>query len=81
MGVNHSLYGPNGEYLGSDGDGGGTGALGELINVFQPSRHHLVDEQERQRIDIVQRPSTADPNGEIDLDSGVVVIAPVAPES
>ncbi len=72
--MDKSAYGPNGEYLGT-GSGGAAGAFGQLIDPFQPSQQYLTEERERQRLDIAQRPVTGDPNGEIDLDSGVVVIA------
>ncbi|WP_425358527.1 DUF6191 domain-containing protein [Xylanimonas cellulosilytica] len=49
--------------------------LGDLVDAFQPSRHHLTEERERQRLDTAQRPLTADSNGEIDLDSGVVIVS------
>jgi hypothetical protein len=55
------------------GTTGGVG-LGDLIEVFQPTRHHLVAEAERQKRDIVQRPSTDKPFGPIDLASGKVTI-------
>jgi hypothetical protein len=48
--------------------GAGGGVLGDLIDVFQPNREHLVAEQERQRLDIRQTGDAAPP---IDLDSGV----------
>lgn len=51
----------------------GSGALGELVEVFQPSRHHLVEEMQRQEHDVVQSPS-ADPG--IDLDAGTAVVRP-----
>jgi hypothetical protein len=59
--------------------GGGTGALGELIDLFQPGHRTLVDEQERKRREIVQSPSADPGHGAIDLESGVVVIVPDEP--
>ena len=52
----------------------GSGALGDLIEVFQPSHHHLVQEQERQRGEVRQTGSAAPPFG-IDLDAGVATLA------
>ncbi len=51
----------------------GSGALGELIDVFQPGHRTLVAEQERQRLDIHQTPGEAPPFA-IDLDAGVAVV-------
>ncbi|MHB1490459.1 MAG: DUF6191 domain-containing protein [Cellulomonas sp.] len=51
----------------------GSGALGELIDVFQPGHRTLVAEQERQRLDIHQTPGEAPPFT-IDLDAGVAVV-------
>lgn len=51
----------------------GSGALGELIDVFQPGHRTLVAEQERQRLDIHQSPGEAPPFA-IDLDAGVAVL-------
>lgn len=45
------------------------GALGDLIDVFQPSRAHVVEEQERQRHD---RQDDGDGAPPVDLDAGVV---------
>lgn len=56
------------------GESAGSGAFGELVDVFQPSRVHLTEEKERQRLDIVQAPSTAPPI-DVDLESGVVVFS------
>ncbi|WP_051702823.1 DUF6191 domain-containing protein [Oerskovia turbata] len=56
------------------GESPGSGAFGELVDVFQPSRVHLTEEKERQRLDIVQAPSTAPPI-DVDLESGVVVFS------
>jgi len=54
--------------------GGGSGALGDLIEVFQPNHQHLVAEQERQRNDVREAGSAAPPLG-IDLDAGVATLA------
>ena len=51
------------------------GALGDLIEVFQPSHHHLVEETERQRDEVRQTGSAAPPFG-IDLEAGVALLAP-----
>ncbi|MFF2623283.1 DUF6191 domain-containing protein [Oerskovia jenensis] len=56
------------------GESAGAGAFGELVDVFQPSRVHLTEEKERQRLDIAQAPSTAPPI-DVDLESGVVVFS------
>ncbi|GAA2719066.1 DUF6191 domain-containing protein [Cellulomonas aerilata] len=53
--------------------GGAGGVLGDLLEVFGPSRRHVVEEQERRRHDI-QLPGTAAPPGsgvDVDLDAGV----------
>lgn len=55
------------------GTGGFAGALGELMDVFQPSREHLVTELERQRHDLHQTPSGA-PDWDVDLESGRAVL-------
>jgi hypothetical protein len=47
--------------------GGASGALGELVDVFQPSRTHVTDEQERQRHD---RQDAGDAAPPVDLDAG-----------
>lgn len=51
----------------------GSGALGELIDLFQPGHRTLVAEQERQRLDIHQSPGEAPPFA-IDLDAGVAMV-------
>lgn len=55
--------------------GGGSGALGDLIEVFQPNHQHLVAEQSRQRGEIREVGSGAPPLG-IDLERGVATLAP-----
>ncbi|NUU16159.1 hypothetical protein HP550_02695 [Cellulomonas humilata] len=55
-----------------------SGALGDLIDVFQPNRVHLTAEQERQKLDIMQ---TGDAAGRLDLDSGVVRLDPDPPRN
>lgn len=67
-----------GELTGS-GESVGSGAFGALVDVFQPSRVHLTEEKERQRLDIAQAPSTAPPI-DVDLESGVVVFSAEAYE-
>ncbi|PJJ73804.1 hypothetical protein CLV28_1285 [Sediminihabitans luteus] len=58
-----------------EGSGSGaSGALGELVAIFHPSATTLVEEKERRRLDIAQRPDSDPGQGEIDLDSGVVVL-------
>lgn len=59
-----------------EGSGVASGLLGDLVEVFQPSRHHVTDEQDRQALDIRQAPVEGPP----DLDSGVVVL-PADPAS
>jgi hypothetical protein len=49
--------------------GGGASALGELVDVFQPSRTHVTEEQERRRHD---RQDAGDAAPPIDLDAGTV---------
>ncbi|ADG75019.1 hypothetical protein Cfla_2124 [Cellulomonas flavigena DSM 20109] len=39
----------------------GGGFLGELVEIFQPNRQHLVAEVERQRMDIVREGDAAPP--------------------
>jgi glyoxylase-like metal-dependent hydrolase (beta-lactamase superfamily II) len=59
--------------------GGGAGALGELIALFQPGVRHLHEEQERQRHDVVL-PGDADPPWDVDLDHGTArMTAPRVP--
>jgi hypothetical protein len=71
--ANRSLPRPSSE----SGESAGVSALGDLIEVFQPSRVHVTEELERRRLDIVQRPAEGEPF-EIDLDSGVVVLPPTS---
>ncbi len=61
------------KHAATSGTLGGAG-LGDVMEAFQPGRAHLVEEAERKRREIVQSPSDAPPYGEIDLDSGVVVL-------
>ncbi|GAA3819890.1 DUF6191 domain-containing protein [Cellulomonas soli] len=51
------------------GSSAATGALGDLVEIFQPSRVHLTEELERQRLETDLVGDSAPP---IDLDSGVV---------
>jgi hypothetical protein len=50
---------------------GGSGALGELIELFQPSRRHVVEERQRQHLTADLPESGAPPLG-VDLEAGVV---------
>ncbi|NKY40660.1 DUF6191 domain-containing protein [Cellulomonas septica] len=50
-----------------------SGMFGGLVDVFQPSREHLTQEQDRQRLDIQHAGDTAPP---VDLDAGVARIDP-----
>lgn len=59
-----------------EGSGVASGLLGDLVEVFQPSRHHVTDEQDRHALDIRQAPVEGPP----DLDAGVVVLQPTPPE-
>ncbi|CAL8973595.1 hypothetical protein CELL_01566 [Cellulomonas sp. T2.31MG-18] len=59
-----------------EGPGVASGLLGDLVEVFQPSRHHVTDEQDRHALDIRQAPVEGPP----DLDSGVVVLPPTPSE-
>jgi hypothetical protein len=52
-----------------------SGMLGDLVEIFQPSRTHVTEEQERRALDIRQTPDTDPP---LDLDTGVVVLPPRA---
>lgn len=54
----------------------GVGALGELIEVFQPSRTHVTDEQQRQRHTLQDAGDAAPP---IDLDAGVARVDAAPP--
>jgi hypothetical protein len=56
------------------GSGTGSGFLGDLVEVFQPSRRHVVAEQERRR-DHVQLPESGEPPL-VDLDAGIAHLAP-----
>ena len=53
------------------GGGGASGALGELVDVFQPSRTHVTEEQERRRHD---RQDAGDAAPPIDLDAGTAEV-------
>ncbi len=50
-----------------------SGMFGEIVEIFQPSRTHLTEEKERQRLDIVQRPAEGRPF-DVDLDGGVFYV-------
>lgn len=59
--------------------GGGGGVFADLFLLFQPSRQHVVEEQDRQRLTIAQK-ETGDPPLGIDLDAGTAVLpAPATP--
>ena len=50
-----------------------SGMLGDLVEVFQPSRTQVTEEQQRRFLDIRQAPDTDPP---LDLDQGVVALPP-----
>ncbi len=52
--------------------------FGALFAIFQPGVEHLIEERERQRLDIVQR-EDGDPPWEIDLGAGTAVLRPPHP--
>ena len=54
-------------------EGVGGVPLGELFEIFQPGIGHLIEEKERQRLDIVQR-EDGDPPWELDLDAGTALL-------
>lgn len=54
------------------GGGGGAGALGAVLDFYDPSHRHLTEEQQRERSTTVQVPGEAPPL--IDLDAGTAVI-------
>lgn len=56
---------------------GGSGVLGELIEVFQPSRRYVVAERERQQLTADLPDSGAPPLG-VDLEAKVLRITPRA---
>ena len=58
----------------------GSTPFGDIIEIFQPGIQHLVEEKERQRLDIVQR-EDGDPPWEIDLDAGTAVLRRAVPPS
>ncbi|MGY4642839.1 DUF6191 domain-containing protein [Cellulomonas sp. URHB0016] len=53
-----------------------SGMLGDLIEVFQPSRVHLTAEQERQQLEIHHTGDAAPP---VDLDAGTARTDPPPP--
>lgn len=65
---------------GGGGPGAASGAFGELVEVFQPSRAHLVAELERKRHDLVEVPGTA-PGWDIDLEAGRAVLRSGTPDA
>lgn len=56
----------------------GSMPFGDVVAIFQPGIQHLVEEQERQRLEIVQ-PEDGDPPWEIDLDAGTALLGRPAP--
>ncbi len=54
------------------GGGGGAGALGTMLDFYDPSHRHLTEEQQREKSTTVQVPGEAPPL--IDLDAGTAVI-------
>jgi hypothetical protein len=50
-----------------------SGMFGGLVDVFQPNREYLTQEQDRQRLDIQHAEDAAPP---VDLDAGVARIDP-----
>lgn len=62
-------------------EAGGGVPLGGLFEIFQPGIAHLIEEKERQRLDIVQS-EDGDPPWEIDLDAGTAVLRrPAQPQT
>lgn len=55
-----------------------TGAFGELVEIFQPSRVHLTEELDRRRL---QTDPVGDSAPPVDLESGVVYLPPPAQTS
>lgn len=55
------------------GESAGSGALGEFVEIFQPSAVYLAQEKERQRLDIAQTP-TGDQPFDVDLEAGVAYL-------
>ncbi len=55
--------------------GGGGGVFADVYLLFQPSRQHIVEEQDRQRLTIAQKETGEPPLG-IDLDGGTAVLPP-----
>ncbi len=56
------------------GGGGGAGALGTVLDFYDPSHRHLTEEQQREKSTTLQVPGEAPPL--IDLDAGTAVIEP-----
>ena len=57
------------------GPGAASGAFGELVEVFQPTRAHVTAELERKRHDLVEVPGSA-PGWTVDLESGFALLRP-----
>jgi Family of unknown function (DUF6191) len=56
-----------------NGESAGSGMFGEIVEIFSPSRTHVTEEKERQRLDVVQRPADGRPF-DVDLDEGVFYV-------
>ena len=50
--------------------------MGELLEVFQPTRHVVVEESDRKRMDIQHPESGAPGPDDVDLDRGRVTLRP-----
>ncbi len=50
-----------------------SGLLGDLVEIFQPSRRHVEAELERRRLD-VQHPGTGAAPVDVDLEAGVAYL-------
>jgi hypothetical protein len=48
--------------------------MSEFFMIFEPGLRHLVEERERQRLDVRRPGNGAPPFGPVDLDSGVAYI-------
>ncbi|QJW36331.1 hypothetical protein [Cellulosimicrobium protaetiae] len=55
------------------GESASSGMFGEIVEIFQPSRTHVTEEKERQRLDIAQRPAEGRPF-DVDLEEGVLYV-------
>jgi hypothetical protein len=59
--------------------GGGGGIFADVYLLFQPSRQHVVEEQDRQRLTIAQKETGEPPLG-IDLDAGTALLPSPEPQ-